>query len=105
MKNEHMYKKLKYELTLSYLYNIVKYTKPNKQTLWSICKYFNVEFNNQRYNTVSDFAYNFSKRMRNNIYYLCCNAENLMYYANAHHISIYDMKEHEIINSVYNILV
>lgn len=100
MKNEYLYKKLKHELTLSYLYNLIKYTKPNRQTVWSICKYFNVEFNNQRYNTISNFAYGFNRRLCHDIYYLCCNTENIMSYANAHNIKLYDMKEHKLINSV-----
>ena len=100
MKNEHLYKKLKYELTLSYLYNTNKYHRTNRQTLWNICQYFNIEFTNCLYSTIVNFAYFFGIRLRRDTYFLCCNDVMLTHYANSHNISIYDMKEHKIINSV-----
>lgn len=100
MKNEHMYKKLKYELTLNCLYNTNKYHKPYIQTILHICKYFNVDFNSQRCSAITDFVYVFSMRLRFETHYLFLNDKMLIDYANAHHISIYDIEEHKIINSV-----
>lgn len=100
MKNEHMYKKLKYELTLNFLYNTNKYHKSYRQTLLNVCQYFNVEFNNKRFDTVVNFGCVFSMRLRFETHYLFLNDKMLIDYANAHHISIYDIEEHKIINSV-----
>lgn len=100
MKNEHMYKKLKHELTLNYLYNTNKYHRPHIQTILHICKYFNVDFNSKWCNTITDFGYVFSMRLRFETHYLFLNDKMLIDYANAHHISIYDIEEHKIINSV-----
>lgn len=100
MKNEHLYKKLKYELTFNFLYNINKYHKPYRQTLWNICQYFNVEFNNKRFNTITNFGCVFGMRLRRDAHCLFYNDKILIDYANAHNIRIYDMKEHKIINSV-----
>ena len=95
-----MYKKLKYELTINYLYNENKYNKPYRQTIWHICKYFNVDFNSQRYSAITDFGYVFGMRLRIETHYLFLNDKMLIDYANAHNISIYDIQEHKIINSV-----
>lgn len=100
MKNEYLYKKLKYELALSYLYNTNKYRHTNRQILWNICQYFNIEFTNQLYNTISTFAYCFCIKLRRDTYFLYCNEVMLTRYANTHNINIYDMKEHKLINSV-----
>ena len=100
MKNEHMYKKLKYELTLNFLYNTNKYHKSYRQTLLNVCQYFNVEFNNKRCGTVINFGCVFGIRLRIETHYLFLNDKMLIDYANAHNISIYDIQEHKIINSV-----
>ena len=100
MRNEHMYKKLKHELTLNYMYNANRYRKSYKQIIQNICKYFNVEFNNERCNAITNFCYTFNMRLRSNTSYLFFNNKMLMDYANTHNISIYDMEEHKIINSV-----
>lgn len=100
MRNERMYKKQKHELTLNFLYNTNKHHKPMRQTLWNICKYFQIEFNNQRYNVISTFAYRLGLSIRAQTHYLFYNDEMLMNYANTHNIKLYDMKEHKVINSV-----
>ncbi len=100
MKNEHMYKKLKYELTLSYLYNISKYHRPYKQTIWNICKYFNVDFNMQRCNTITNFGYIFYMRLRRDTQYLFLNDVMFMDYANAHNLRLYNAETHKPVNSV-----
>lgn len=100
MKNEHMYKKLKYELTLSYMYNINKYHRPYKQTIWHICKYFNVEFNNQRCNAITNFGYIFCIRLRRDTHRLFLNDVMFMDYANAHNLRLYNAETHKPVNSV-----
>lgn len=105
MKNEHMYKKLKYKLTLSYMYNINKYHRPDKQTIWHMCQYFNVKFNQHMFWTIIKFEYYLNMRICRDTWYRRCNDKMLMDYANTNNISIYDMKEHKIINPVYNILI
>lgn len=100
MKNEHIYKKLKYELTLNYLYNTNKYHRPYMQTILHICKYFNVDFNSKWCNTITDFGYVFGMRLRIETHYLFLNDKMLIDYANTHHLSLYDMQERKIINSV-----
>lgn len=100
MKNEHMYKKLKHELTLNYLYNTNKYHKPYRQTLWNICQYFNVEFTNQRCNTITDFGYVFGVKLRRDTHYLFFTDKMFVDYANAHNIRLYDMKEHKLVISI-----
>ena len=100
MKNEHMYKKLKYELTLSYMYNVNKYHRPDKQTIWHICQYFNVTFNKHMFWTIMKFEYYFNMRICRYTWYRRCSEQMLVDYANTHHLSLYDMQEHKIINSV-----
>lgn len=100
MKNEHLYKKLKYELTLSYIYNINKYHRPYKQTIWNIYKYFNVDFNMQRCNTITNFGYIFCMRLRRDTHYLFLNDVMFIDYANAHNFRLYDAKTHELVNPV-----
>ena len=95
-----MYKKLKYELALSYMYNVNKYHSPDKQTIWNMCQYFNVEFTKHMFWTIMKFEYYFDMRICRDTWYRRCNNKMLMDYANANHIIIYDMKEHKIINSV-----
>lgn len=100
MKNEHMYKKLKHELTLSFLYNTNKYHKPYRQTLWNICQYFNVEFNNKRFDTIVNFGCVFGMRLRMDAHYLFFTDKMFVDYANAHNIRLYDMKEHKLVISI-----
>lgn len=100
MKNEHLYKKLKYALTLSYMYNVNKYHRPDKQTIWHMCQYFNVEFNNKRFDTIVNFGCVFGMRLRRDTHYLFFNDKMLMDYANAHNIRLYDMKEHKLVISI-----
>lgn len=100
MKNEHMYKKLKHELALSFLYNANKYHKPYRQTLWIVCQCFNVEFNNKLFNTITDFGYVLGMRLRMNTHYLFFNDKMIVDYANAHNIRLYDMKEHKLVISI-----
>lgn len=100
MKNEHLYKKIKYELALNLLYNGNKYHRPKRQTLWSICTYFKVEFNNQRFNVIYDFSFDFSRKILINTNHLFYTEIMFIEYANSHNIRLYDIKEHKIINSV-----
>lgn len=95
-----MYKKLKHELTLNYLYNTNKYHKPYRQTLWNICQYFNVEFTNQRCNTITDFGYVFSVKLRRDTHYLFFTDKMFVDYANAHNIRLYDAEAHKLVNPV-----
>lgn len=95
-----MYKKLKYELTLNCLYNANKYHRTCTETIWHICKYFNVDFNSQWCSAITDFVYVFGMRLRFETHYLFLNDKMLIDYANSHNISIYDIQEHKIINSV-----
>ena len=100
MKNEHMYKKLKYELTLNFLYNTNKYHKSYRQTLLNICQYFNVEFNNKRFDTIVNFGCVLGMILRRDAHCLFYNDKMLMDYANAHNIRLYDMKEHKLVISI-----
>ena len=98
MRNEYLYKKQKHELTLNFLYNTNKHHKPQRQTLWSICKYFQIEFNNHLYNVISIFAYHLGMTIRMQTHYLFYNDEMLLNYANTHNIKLYDMEKHKVIN-------
>lgn len=100
MKNEYLYKKLKYELTLSYLYNLIKYTMPNKQNAWSICKYFNVEFTNQLYIVIQNLSQHLVREMHIRTAYASRTDEVFINYANAHNFRLYDAKTHELVSPV-----
>lgn len=100
MKNEHMYKKLKHELTLNYLYNTNKYHRPYRQIIWNICQYFNVEFNNERCNTITNFGYFFCIRLCRDTHCLFLNDKILMDYANTHNLRLYNAETHKPVNSV-----
>lgn len=100
MKNEHLYKKLKYELALSYLYNTNKYHKFPTQVVCHVCKCFNVEFNNWRFDVITNCAYSFVSRMREHTSCFYITNEILTDYAHAHHIRLYDMEESKLVNPV-----
>lgn len=98
MNNAHIYKKMKYDLALGFLYNVNMYHKLEKQTLLNMCQYFQIEFNNRLYSTISDFAHQLGLRIRMQTNFLFYSDEMLLNYANAHNIKLYDIKEHKIIN-------
>lgn len=100
MKNEHLYKKLKYELTLNYLYNTNKYHRPYRQTIWNICKYFNIEFTNQRYSVIHNFSYSLAWEMNINKFYFGITDELLIEYASTHNLKLYDTETHKLVNHV-----
>ena len=103
MRNKHLYKKLKYELTLSFIYNLdknVQLYKPQRQTLWRVCKYFNIEFTNHLYITISVFARCLRTKMLKEDISAFYNYKRIIDYANFHHLRLYDMDEHKIINYV-----
>lgn len=97
MKNEHLYKKLKHELALSYLYNRNKCYGVWRQIVWNLCKCFNVEFTNQLYIVIQNLSHNLVREMH---IYGCCTDEVFIDYANAHNFRLYDVKTHELINLV-----
>ena len=98
MRNERMYKKQKHELTVNLLYNTNRYHRTLRQTFWNICMYFNIEFTNRRFSTISNFSYHLGSKIRMQAHRLVYNDEILLNYANAHNIKLYDMKEHKVIN-------
>lgn len=100
MRNEYLYKKLKYELALSYLYNRNKSQKIWRQIAWNLCKCFNVEFTNQRYSVIHNFSYALNRKIRMDIPYLCYTDKMFIDYANAHNLKLYDMKEYKFISYV-----
>lgn len=100
MKNEYLYKKLKYELALSYLYNRNKRYDIWRQIALNLCKCFNVEFTNYRFAVMHNFSYDLSRKIRQNAHCLQFTDEILIDYANAYNFRLYDVKECRFINSV-----
>lgn len=100
MKNKYLYKKLKYELALSYLYNKNKGYKIWRQIAWNLCECFNVEFTNQRYSVIHNFSYALDRKICIDIPYLCYTDKMFIDYANAHNLKLYDVKECKFVNSV-----
>lgn len=100
MKNERMYKKLKYELALSYLYNRNRHYGIWRQIAWNLCKCFNVEFTNQLYIVIQSCSRNLIREMHINACYQSCHDEMFIDYANAHNLRLYDAKTHELVNPV-----
>ena len=100
MKNEHMYKKLKYELTLSYMYNRNKRYGVWRQIVWNLCRCFNVEFTNQLYIVIQNLAHHLVSKMHISTVYASCTDDMFIDYANAHNFRLYDAKTHELVNHV-----
>lgn len=100
MRNEYLYKKLKYELALSYLYNRNKGQKIWRQIAWNLCKYFNIKFTNQRYSIIHNFSYSLVWEMHINRVYLGVTDELLIDYANTHNLRLYDTEAHKLVNHV-----
>lgn len=100
MKNEHLHKKLKYELALSYMYNRSKRYGAWRQIAWKLCKCFNVEFTNQRYSVIHNFSYALNRKIRMGIPYMYYTDKMFIDYANAHNFRLYDIKTHELVNPV-----
>ena len=100
MKNEHIHKKLKCELTLSYLYNKNKHYGVWRQIAWNLCKCFNVEFTNQLYIVIQNFSYNLVREMHIRTAYASRTDEVFIHYANTHNFRLYDAITHELVNSV-----
>ncbi len=100
MKNEHIHKKLKRELTLSYLYNKNKHYGIWIQIAWNLCKCFNVEFTNQLYIVIQNFSYNLVKEIHIRTVDASCTDEMFIDYANVHNFRLYDAITHELVNPV-----
>lgn len=100
MKNEHLYKKLKYELTLSLLYNKNKRYVAWRQIVWNLCKCFNVEFTNQRYIVIQNFSHDLAREMRMNTSHLSFTDDVFIDYANTHNLRLYNVETHELVTSM-----
>lgn len=100
MKNEHIHKKLKRELTLNYLYNKNKHYGIWRQIVWNLCKCFNVEFTNQLYILIQNTSHHLVREMH--ISTVCASGTDKMLidYANAHNLRIYDAGTYKLVNSV-----
>ena len=100
MKNEHIHKKLKRELALSYLYNKNKHYGVWIQMAWNLCKCFNVEFTTELYIVIKNLSQHLVREMH--ISTVCASGTDKMFidYANAHNLRIYDAITHELVNSV-----
>lgn len=99
MKNEHIHKKLKRELTLSYLYNRNKHCGVWRQIVLNLCKCFNVEFTNQLYIVIQSFSHHLVMEMHIRTY-ASRTDEVFIDYANTHNLRLYDAITHELVNSV-----
>lgn len=101
MKNERIHKKLKRELTLSYLYNRNKHYGIWRQIAWNLCQCFNVKFTNQLYIVIQNFAHNLIREMHIiAIYGYCTDDEVFIDYANAHNLRLYDAETYQPVSSV-----
>lgn len=99
MKNEHIHKKLKRELALSYLYNRHKHYGVWRQIAWNLCRCFNVEFTNQLYIVIQTLSRHLVMEMHIRVYESCTD-KMFIDYANAHNLRIYDAGTYKLVNSV-----
>lgn len=99
MKNEHIHKKLKRELALSYLYNKNKHYGICIQMAWNLCKYFNVEFTTELYIVIQNLSQHLVREMHI-ITYPSRTDKVFINYANTHNFRLYDAITHELVNSV-----
>lgn len=99
MKNEHIHKKLKRELALSYLYNKSKHYGVWRQIALNLCKCFNVEFTNQLYIVIQNLSQHLIREMHIRTYSSRTD-EVFINYANTHNFRLYDAITHELVNSV-----
>ena len=100
MKNEHIHKKLKRELTLSYLYNKNKHYGVWRQMAWNLCKCFNVEFTNQLYIVIQNLSQHLVREMHIRAAYASRTDEVFIDYANTHNFRLYDAVTYKLVNSV-----
>ena len=100
MKNEHIHKKLKRELTLSYLYNRNKNYGVWRQMAWNLCKCFNVEFTNQLYIVIQNLSQHLVREMHIRASYASRTDDVFINYAKTHNFRLYDALINEIVNSV-----
>lgn len=100
MKNEHIHKKLKRELTLSYLYNKNKHYGIWIQIAWNLCKCFNVEFTNQLYIVIQNLSHHLIREIHIKTVDASCTDEMFIDYANVHNFRLYDAITHELVNPV-----
>lgn len=99
MKNEHIHKKLKRELALSYLYNKNKYDSICIQMAWNLCKCFNVEFTTELYIVIQNTSHHLVREMHIRTY-ASRTDEVFIDYANAHNLRLYDAETHELVTSI-----
>ena len=99
MKNEHLHKKLKRELTLSYLYNRNKHYDVWRQIAVNLCKCFNVKFTNQLYIVIQNLSQHLVREMHIRTY-ASRTDEVFIDYANTHNLRLYDAITHKLVNSV-----
>lgn len=100
MKNEHLHKKLKYELALSYLYNTNKRYVVWRQMVWNLCECFNVKFTNQLYIVIQNLSHHLVREMHIRNVYASVADEVFIDYANAHNLRLYDAETHELVTSM-----
>lgn len=100
MKNEHIHKKLKRELALSYLYNRNKHYGIWRQIAWNLCKCFNVEFTNQLYIVIQNTSHHLVREMHISTVCVSDTDKRFIDYANAHNLRIYDAGTYKLVNSV-----
>lgn len=99
MKNEHIHKKLKRELALSYLYNKNKHYGSWIQMSWNLCKCFNVEFTTELHIVIQNLSHHLVREMHIPAYASCAD-KVFINYANTHNFRLYDAITHELVNSV-----
>ena len=100
MKNEHIHKKLKRELTLSYLYNKNKHYGVWRQMAQNLCKCFNVEFTNQLYIVIQNLSQHLVREMHIRAAYASRTDAVFIDYANTHNFRLYDAVTYKLVNSV-----
>ena len=100
MKNEHIHKKLKRELTLSYLYNKNKHDGIWIQMAWNLCKCFNVEFTTELYIVIQNLSQHLVREMHIRASYASRTDDVFINYANTHNFRLYDAVTYKLVNSV-----
>ena len=99
MRNNHLYKKLKYALALNVIWNVSKHHNTRRQTILWAFKHFQVLPTNRDITAVEDYSYVIANTITYQRGLLWLNRATIVDYAKEHGIVIYDMENGEIVHA------
>lgn len=97
MRNENIYKKLKYAIALNVIWNVSKHHDTRRNTMLWAFKQFNIPPLSRYITSVEDYSYYICNKIAMERNILWVTRSNIVGYAKEHGVVIYDMIDGEIV--------